>query len=107
MLKEGVWYGFQEDEPGRFQLQVNLSYRQGTSRIKQFKHFMLRLPSGTIVKRDDQTLILHLDNREMVVGRHRWWYAPYWQAADGVQIACDHSRRIRSVVLEHCHLIVS
>ena len=102
-----VSYGFQEEEPGRFQLQVTLRYRKWTSHIEQFKPFVFRLQSGTIVKRDDRTLVLRLENRELVVGRHRWWYAPYWQAADGVQIACDRSRRIRSVVLEHCRLIVS
>jgi hypothetical protein len=96
--------------PGRFQSQVTLSYRKWTSRIEQFKHFVFRLQSGTIVKivkRDDRTLVLRLDNREMAVGRHSWWYSPYWQAADGVQIACDRDRRFRRVVLENCRLIVS
>jgi hypothetical protein len=100
-------YGFQEAEPGRFQLRVTLRYRKWTSRIEQFKHFMFRLQSGTIVQRDDRTLVLRLDTRERVVGRHHWWYAPDWQTADGVQIACSRRRQSRSVVLEHCRLIVS
>jgi hypothetical protein len=59
------------------------------------------------VQRDDQTLTLRLDNREIVVGKHRWWYSPYWQAADNVRIACDRDQRIRRVVFENCRLIVS
>jgi hypothetical protein len=102
-----VSYGFQEEEPGHFQLLVNLRYRKWTSSIERVKQFTFRLQSGTIVQRDDQTLTLRLDNREIVVGKHRWWYSPYWQAADNVRIACDRDQRIRRVVFENCRLIVS
>lgn len=99
-------YGFQEDEPGRFQLQVTLRYRLWTSRIERVEHFRFRLQSGTIVQRDDQTLVLRLDHREIIVGRHRWWYDPYWQTADDVQIACDPKRQLRRLIIENCRLIV-
>lgn len=99
-------YGFQEDESGRFQLQVNLRYRPWISDIERVEHLTFRLQSGTIVQRDDRTLVLRLDNREMVVGRHRWWYDPYWQAADDVRIACDSERQLRRLILENCRLIV-
>lgn len=102
-----VSYGFQEAEPGRFQLQVNLRYRKWSSRRERVKRFTFRLQSGAIVQRDSRTLVLRLDDREIVVGAHRWWYSPYWQAADGAQIACDRDRRVRGVVLENCRLIVS
>jgi hypothetical protein len=102
-----ISYGFQEEEPGRFQLQVTLRYRKWTGPTQQTKKFTFRLQSGTIVQRDDQTLVLRLDQREIVVGRHRWWYSPYWQSAHGTQIACDRDRRIRQVVIDNCRLIVS
>lgn len=101
-----VSYGFQEDDTGRFQLQVNLRYRKWASRIERVEHFRFRLQSSTIVQSDDQTLVLRLDNREMVVGRHRWWYEPYWQAADDVRIACDPKRQLRRLIIENCRLIV-
>ena len=100
-------YGFQEDEKtGSFQLQVNVRYRKESSRRERVKQFTFRLQNGTIVQRDDRTLVLRFDDREIVVGNHRWWYSPYWQAADGVQIACDRDRRIRRVVIGGCRLIV-
>lgn len=101
-----IAYGFEEDETGRFQLHVNFRYRPWTSHIKRVKHLTFRLQSGTIVQGDDQTLVLYLDNRERVVGRHRWWYNPYWQAADDVRIACDSKRQIRRVILENCRLMI-
>jgi hypothetical protein len=87
-------------------LQVTLRYRQWTSRIEYVKHLKFRLQSGTIVQRDDRTLVLHLNNREVVVGRHRWWYAPAWQAVDDVAIACGRYREDRNLILESCCLIV-
>jgi hypothetical protein len=101
-----ISYGFQEAESRRFQLQVNFRYRPWTSHIQRVNHLTFRLQSGTVVQGDDQTLVLRLDNREMVVGRHRWWYAPYWQAADDVRIACDSKRQIRRVILANCRLII-
>jgi hypothetical protein len=101
-----VSYGFQEGKQGRFQLQVTLRYRKWTSQIERVKRFTLRLQSGTIVQRDDRTLTLRFDNREMVVGKHRWWYDPYWQAANGVQIACDRDREFRDVIIKNCRLMV-
>ena len=101
-----VSYGFQEEAPGRFQLQANLRYRRWTSPIERVKQFTFRLEFGTIVQRDDQTLVLRHDNRERVVGRHRWWYSPYWQASYGARITCDRDRRISKVVLKNCRLIV-
>jgi hypothetical protein len=99
-------YGFQAEGPGRFQLQVNLRYRLWTSRIERVDHFRFRLQSGTITQSDDRTLILRLDDREMAVGRHRWWYAPYWQTADDVRIACDPKRQFRRLIVENCRLMV-
>ena len=84
-----VSYGFEEDDTGRFQLQVNLRYRTWTSHIERAKHLTFRLQSGEIVQRDEKTLVLHVENRQMVVGKHRWWYAPYWQPADNVRIAIE------------------
>jgi len=101
-----VSYGFQEDDTGRFQLQVNVRYRKWASRIQRVKHLTFRLQFGEIVQRDEKTLVLQLENRELVVGQHRWWYSPYWQPADKVRIACDRSRRLRSVVIENCRLIM-
>jgi hypothetical protein len=98
-------YGFQEDETGHFRLQVNLRYRPWTSRIERVKHLTFQLQSGTIVQRDGRTLVLHLDDRELVVGRRRWWYAPAWQAADDVEIVCGRSRQLRRIILENCRLI--
>jgi hypothetical protein len=99
-------YGFQEDESGRFQLQVNVYYRPLTSRIERVKHVTLQLQSGTIVPGDGQTLVLRHDNREVVVGQHRWWYDPYWQAADDVRLICDHTRQGNKIILENCRLMV-
>jgi hypothetical protein len=99
-----VSYGFQEDDTGQFQLQVTLRYRKWASRIEHTKHLTFRLQFGEIVQRDEKTLILQLENRERVVGQHRWWYSPCWQPTHKVRIACDRSRSIRSVVIENCHL---
>jgi hypothetical protein len=90
----------------RVQLQVNFRYRKWASRIQRVKHLTFRLQFGEIVQRDEKTLVLQLENREMVVGQHRWWYSPYWQPADKVRIACDRSRGLRSVVIENCRLIM-
>ena len=39
-----VSYGFQEEEPGRFQVQVNVRYRKRTRRrLERVKQFMFRL----------------------------------------------------------------
>jgi hypothetical protein len=102
-----ISYGFQEEMPGRFQLQVTLRYRPWTSRLERVKHVEFSLQSGTIVKRDDRTLVLCFDNRELAVGKHRWWYSPYWQPTDNVQIACDRDRVFRRVVIENCRLIIN
>jgi hypothetical protein len=67
---------------------------------------MFRLQDGTIVQRDPKTLMLRLDNRELVVGKHRWWYDPYWQAADGVRITCDDYKPFKTAVVENCRLIL-
>jgi hypothetical protein len=99
-------YGFQEDAPGRFQLQVDIRYRPWISDVERVAHFTFRLQSGSVVQRDDQTLMLRLDDREMIVGQHHWWYAPYWQAAADVQIACDSRRQSRRLIIENCRLIV-
>jgi hypothetical protein len=101
-----VAYGFQEETPGHFQLQVTLRYRTWTSRLERVKRYTFRLQSGATVQRDDRTLVLRLDNREVTVGRHRWWYSPYWQPTDKVRIACDRNRGIRHLVIENCRLIM-
>ena len=101
-----IAYGFREAALGEFQLHVNVRYRNTWSRVQRFKHFMFPLQRGTIVKRDPRTLVLRLENRELVVGKHRWWYAPYWQAADDVDITCDHDKRFKTVVVENCRLTI-
>jgi hypothetical protein len=101
-----VAYGFREVAPGGFQLHVNVRYRTTWSRVQRFKHFMFPLQRGTIVKRDPRTLVLRLENRELVVGKHRWWYDPYWQAADDTDITCDHNRRFKTVVVDSCRLTI-
>jgi hypothetical protein len=101
-----VAYGFREAAPGEFQLYVSVRYRNTWSRLQRVKHFMFPLQCGTIVQRDPKTLVLRLENRELVVGKHRWWYAPYWQAADDVRITCDHDKRFKTVVVENCRLII-
>ena len=101
-----VAYGFNQTESGEFQVQVTVRYRHTWSRLERFKHFMFRLQDGTIVQRDPKTLILRLDNRELVVGKHRWWYRPYWQAADNARIACDDDKRFETVVVKNCRLII-
>ena len=101
-----VAYGFYQTASGEFQLQVTVRYRPGWSRVHRFKHFMFRLQDGTIVQRDPKTLMLRLDDRELVVGKHRWWYDPYWQAADDVRIACDDDKQFKTVVVENCRLII-
>ena len=40
-----------------------------------------------------------LDDRELVGGEHRWWYSPYWQAAKGVRMICDHNQRFETVMV--------
>ena len=101
-----VIYGFRESSSGEFQVHVKVSYRSTWARLKRSKHVMLRLQRGTIIQRDPKTLIIHLDNRELVVGKHRWWYSPYWQAAKGVRMTCDHNQRFETVVVENCRLTI-
>jgi hypothetical protein len=67
---------------------------------------MFPLQRGSIVQRDAKTLVLRLGNRERVIGKHRWWYDPYWQAADDVRIICDHDKRFKTVVVENCRLAI-
>lgn len=99
-----VAYGFNQTASGEFQIQVTVRYHHTWSRLERFKHFMFRLQDGTIVQRDSKTLILRLDDRELVVGKHRWWYNPYWQAADNVRIACDDYKQFETAVVENCRL---
>jgi hypothetical protein len=101
-----VAYGFSQTASGEFQIQVTVRYRPTSSRLERVKHVMFRLQDGTIVQRDPKTLMLRLDNREIVVGKHRWWYHPYWQAADNVRIACDDNKQFKTVVVENCRLIL-
>ena len=101
-----VAYGFSRTASGEFQVRATVRYRHTWSRVEHVKHFMFRLQDGTIVPRDPKTLMLRLDNHELVVGKHRWWYAPYWQAADGVRIACDDDRQFKKVVVENCRFIL-
>jgi hypothetical protein len=102
-----VAYGFREVASGAFQLHVNVRYRTIWSRVQRVKHFMFPLQRGTIIQRDPRTLVLRLDDRELVVGKHRWWYDPYWQAADNADITCDHDKRFKTVVVEYCRLTVA
>jgi hypothetical protein len=99
-------YGFHKVGPEGFQVQVILSYRPWTSHLEHVQHLTFRLASGTIAQRDDQTLVLQIENREVVVGRHHWWYSPAWQTARDVHIACDRATRFRRVTLKNCRLIV-
>ncbi len=99
-------YGFYQTASGEFQLQVTVRYRPTWSRVQRFKRFMFRLQDGTIVQHDSKTLMLRLDDRELVVGKHRWWYDPYWQAAGDVRIACGDDKRFKTVVVENCRLIL-
>ena len=46
------------------------------------------------------------DDREIVVGNHRWWYSPYWQAVDEVKMTYDRERQIRKVMLKNCRFVV-
>jgi hypothetical protein len=97
-------YGFYQTAAGEFQVRVTVRYRTIWSRVQRFKHFMFRLQDGAIVQRDPKTLMLRLENRELVVGKHRWWYDPYWQAAGDVRIACDDDKQFKTVVVESCRL---
>jgi len=99
-----VAYGFYQTASGEFQIQVTVRYRPTWSRVHRFKHFIFRLQDGTIVQRDPKTLMLRLDNRELVVGQHRWWYDPYWQAVDGVRITCNDDKQFKTVAVENCRL---
>ena len=101
-----VAYGFREVSPGEFRLHVNVRYRTIESRVERFKHFTFPLQRGTVVKRDPRTLVLRLEGRELVVGKHRWWYDPYWQAADDVHITCNHDHRFKTVVVDNCRLAI-
>jgi hypothetical protein len=67
---------------------------------------MFHLQDGTIGQRDPKTLMLRLENRELVVGKHRWWYDPYWQTADTVHITCNDYKQFETVVVENCRLIL-
>lgn len=97
-------YGFQQSSSGEFQVHIKVRYQPTWSRLKRSEHIMLPLQRGTIVERDPETLMMRLDNRELVVGKHRWWYSPYWQAAKGVRITCDHNQQLSTVVVENCRL---
>ena len=99
-------YGFQQSPSGEFQVHVKVRYRPTGSRLERSEHITLPLQQGTIVERDPKTLIMRLDNREWVVGEHRWWYSPYWQAAKGVRITCDHNQQVATVVVENCRLTI-
>jgi hypothetical protein len=101
-----IAYGLHQAPSGEFQLYTNVRYRHISSRIQHSEHFMFPLQRGTIIKRDPRTLVLRLEDREVVVGKHRWWYAPYWQAADDVDITCDHDKRFKTVVVENCRLTI-
>jgi len=101
-----VAYGFSQTASGEFQLQATVRYRPTWSRIEHVKRFMFRLQNGTIVQRDPKTLVLRLDDRKRVVGKHRWWYDPYWQAADNARIACDDDKQFETVVVKNCRLIL-
>jgi hypothetical protein len=101
-----VAYGFRQATSGEFQLHINVHYRNIWSRVQRFKHFMFPLQRGSIVQRDAKTLVLRLENCERVIGKHRWWYDPYWQAADDVHITCDHDKRFQTVVVENCRLAI-
>lgn len=104
--RHNVAYGFSQTASGEFQIQVTLRYRPTWSRLEHVKHVMFRLQNGTIVQRDPKTLMLRLEDHEIVVGKHRWWYHPYWQAADNVRIACDDNKQFRTLVVENCRLIL-
>jgi hypothetical protein len=101
-----VAYGFYQTASGEFHIQVTVRYRHTWSRVEHAPHFMFCLQDGTIVQRDPKTLMLRQDDRELVIGKHRWWYAPYWQAADDVRIACDDYKQFETAVVEHCRLIL-
>jgi len=101
-----IIYGFGQAASGEFQVQVKIRYRNTWSRIERYKYVMFPLQRGTIVQRDPKTLILRLEDRDLVVGKHRWWYAPYWQPADDTRITCDHNKRLRTVVVENCRLAI-
>ena len=101
-----VAYGFHQDESGDFSVLVRVIYRHTPNRIKRAKNLTFRLQRGTIRQRDANTLVLRLDNREHVVGKHRWWYVPYWQRSKNVSVRCDHARRLARVVIENCRIII-
>ena len=101
-----VAYGFSQTASGEFHIQVTVRYRHTWSRVEHVKRFTFRLQDGTILQRDPKTLIVRLDDRELVVGKHRWWYDPYWQAADDVRIACDDDKQFKTMVVENCRLIL-
>jgi hypothetical protein len=101
-----VAYGFNPTASGAFQIQVTVRYRPPSGRLQHFQHFMFRLRDGTIVQRDPRTLVLRLENRELVVGRHRWWYQPYWQTADNARIACDDDKQFETVMVKNYRLIL-
>jgi hypothetical protein len=103
-----VAYGFRQAASGEFQIHVIVRYRHTWSRVQRAKHFTFPLQRGTIVQRDAKALVLRLENRERVVGKHRWWYNPYWQAADDVRITCGHDKRFNNtVVVENCRLMIA
>jgi hypothetical protein len=104
--RHNVTYGFSQTASGEFQIQVTVRYRSTWSRLEHVKHVMFRLQGGTIVQRDPKTLVLRLDNREFVVGKHRWWDHPYWQAADAVRLTCNDYKQFETVVVENCRLIL-
>ena len=99
-----VAYGFCQTELGEFQVCLRVSYRHRWSRLHRYKQLMFHLQDGTIVQRDPKTLMLRLENRELVVGKHRWWYDPYWQPADAVHITCNAYKQFETVVVENCRL---